>query len=267
MSHIEMRLRKEERPVFETLPRNALSEDIVSKLLALLKEKKLQPGDRLPPERELAERLQVSRPSLREALRALSIMHVVETRQGSGTYISSLEPKRLLEHLDFVFALADSTYLSLFEARKVVEVGICGLAAQRISDADIARLEGCLEKSQLGMSNADLYFQADVELHEIITEAASSPILSRIVASISHLSLASRQRTVVLPGIAQQVIEDHRAIIQALKLRDPEAARQAMYQHLTHVEQRLLDDLAATAAAVEPQVALQTEASQEEKDD
>lgn len=246
--------------MFETLPRNALSEDIVSKLLALLKEKKLQPGDRLPSERELAERLQVSRPSLREALRALSIMHVVEIRQGSGTYISSLEPKRLVEHLDFVFALADSTYLSLFEARKVVEVGICGLAAQRITDEDITRLEGCLEKSLLGLSDAELYFQADVELHEIITEAAASPILSRIMASISHLSLASRKRTSVLPGIAQRVIADHRAIIQALKQHDPEAARQAMYQHLTYVEQRLLDDLANSAAATEPPQAAETEA-------
>ncbi|HEY0752352.1 MAG TPA: FadR/GntR family transcriptional regulator [Ktedonobacteraceae bacterium] len=239
--------------MFEISPKNALSESIVSKLLALLKARKLQPGDRLPSEREMAEQLHVSRPSLREALRALSIMHVVEIRQGSGTYISSLEPKRLVEHLDFVFALADSTYLSLFEARQVVEVGICGLAAQRITDEEITRLEHCLEKSQLGLTNVELYFQADLELHEIITEAAASPILSRIMASISHLSLASRTRTAVLPGIAHQVIEDHRAIIQALKQRDAEAARQAMYHHLIHVEQRLLDDLAASAAATEPQ--------------
>jgi GntR family transcriptional repressor for pyruvate dehydrogenase complex len=236
--------------MFETPPRSALSEDIVSKLLALLKEKKLRPGERLPPERELAERLQVSRPSLREALRALSIMHVVEIRQGSGTYISSLEPKRLVEHLDFVFALADSTYLSLFEARKVVEVGICSLAAERITDEEIARLEGCLEKGLLGLTNGDLdlYRQADVELHEIITEAAASPILSRIMASISHLSRASRQRTSALPGIGQQVIEDHRIIVDALKRHDPDAARLAMYQHLTHVEQRFLEDLASDAS-------------------
>lgn len=234
--------------MFETPPRNALSEDIVSRLLALLKERKLQPGERLPPERDLAERLQVSRPSLREALRALSIMHVVEIRQGSGTYISALEPKRLVEHLDFVFALADSTYLSLFEARKVVEVGICALAAERITAEELTRLEGCLEKALLGLTDANLYLQADVELHEIITEAASSPILSRIMASISQLSRASRQRTAVLPGIAQQVIADHRAIVDALKRHDPDAARSAMYQHLTHVEERFLADLAANTA-------------------
>lgn len=243
--------------MFEPSPKNRLPENIVKNLLALLKEKKLQPGDRLPPERELAERLQVSRPSLREALRALSIMHVVEIRQGSGTYISALEPKSLVEHLDFVFALADSTYLSLFEARKVIEVGICGLAAQRITDAEISRLEECLSKSLLGLNNADLYLQADVELHEIITEAAASPILGRVMASISHLGRASRQRTVVLPGIAHQVIEDHRAIVHALKMRDPEAARLAMYQHLTHVEERLLKDLASSATSVPLESVLQ----------
>ncbi len=239
--------------MFETLPRNALPEDIVSSLLALLKEKKLQPGERLPPERELAERLQVSRPSLREALRTLSIMHVVEIRQGSGTYISSLEPGLLVEHLAFVFALADSTYLSFFEARKVVEVGICGLAAGHISDEQLSRLEACLAKALSGLTDVDLYFQADVELHEIITEAASNPFLSSIMTSISHLSHASRQRTVVLPGIAHQVIKDHRAIIDALKRHDAEAARQAMYQHLTYVEQRLLADLAAHATSEQGQ--------------
>jgi GntR family transcriptional repressor for pyruvate dehydrogenase complex len=253
--------------MFETLPKSALSEDIVRKLLVLLKEKKLRPGDRLPPERELAEQLQVSRPSLREALRALSIMHVVETRQGSGTYISSLEPKRLVEHLDFVFALADSTYLSLFEARKVVEVGICGLAAERITDEQIARLEACLERALQGFRNIDVYFQADVELHEIITEAASSPILSRIMASISHLSRASRQRTVVLPGIVQQVIEDHSAIVHALKMRDPDAARLAMHQHLAHVEQRLLDDLATHPDATPPPSLLEQEISAQEAEE
>src|SRR5262249_43801171 len=137
--------------------------------------------------------------------------------------------------------------------------GICGLAAQRITDEQITRLESCLEKALPGPANPEQYFQADVELHEIITEAAASPILSRIMASISHLSLASRQRTVVLPGIADQVIADHRAIIQALKQRDPEAARQAMYQHLTYVEQRLRDDLAASTAATRPQPALEAE--------
>ena len=241
--------------MFARVPKNALSEEIVGRLLELLKAKKLRPGEKLPPERELAEQLQVSRPSLREALRALAIMHVVETRQGSGTSITSLQPELLVEHLDFVFALADSTYLSLFEARKVVEVGICGLAAERITDEDLARLEGCLEQSLAGLSDANLYFQADVALHEIITEAAESPVLSRIMASISHLVRASRERTSVLPNIAYQTIEDHRAIVSALKQHNPEAARQAMYQHLHHIEQRFLNALAPSIVSAPEQPA------------
>ena len=106
---------------FGTLQKEALSEKIAERLLSLIKEKQLKPGDRLPPERELAVSMGVSRPSLREALRALSIMHIIENRQGSGTYITSLQPETLVEHLDFIIALNDSSFLDLFEARKILE--------------------------------------------------------------------------------------------------------------------------------------------------
>src|SRR5690349_15691572 len=129
---------------FEAISKTAVAEDIVAQLLLLIREKKLCPGDKLPPERELAVMMGVSRPSLREALRSLSIMHVVELRHGSGTYVTSLEPEILVEHLDFVFALDDSTYLQLFETRKILEPGICSLAAQRISDEELAQLESCI---------------------------------------------------------------------------------------------------------------------------
>ncbi|MCB0176501.1 MAG: FadR family transcriptional regulator, partial [Anaerolineae bacterium] len=96
---------------------------IARRLMTLLKEKQLKPGDKLPPERELAAMMQVSRPSLREGLRALSMMNVLEIRQGDGTYVTSLDPELLVEQLSLVLALDDSTLLQLFEARKILEVG------------------------------------------------------------------------------------------------------------------------------------------------
>ena len=125
----------------EPIKKSAISEEISSRLLLMIREKQLSPGEKLPPERELAAMLNVSRPSLREALRALAIMNVIEMRQGDGTYITSLEPELLVEHLDFVLSLDDSTFLQLFEARKIVEVGIASLAAQRITDRQIQELE------------------------------------------------------------------------------------------------------------------------------
>jgi len=183
--------------------------------------------------------MEVSRPSLREALQALSILNVIEIRQGNGTYITSLEPSLLVEHLDFVFSLDDSTFLELLEARKVLEAGTVALAAQRITDDEIAELETCLAKSHKSVEDYQAFLQTDLDLHERITEAARNPVLTRIMAAVSQLGIASRRRTVEIPGVPEQVLEDHRAIVIALKTRDPEAARQVMLQHLNNVEQYL----------------------------
>ena len=230
-----------ENPVnaFGQFKKSAISEEILGRLLSLVREKRLQPGDKLPPERELAAMMNVSRPSLREALRALAIMNVIEIRQGDGTYVTSLEPDLLVEHLDFVFSLDDSTFLELFEARKILEVGIVALAAQRITDAQIAELEDKLTKATASVEDYRAFLEADAELHATITQAAQNPILARLMASISRLGLASRARTGALPSVREQSSRDHQAIVAALKARDPEAAREAMLQHLHHVEQAL----------------------------
>jgi len=226
-------------PSFEPVKKSDLPQEIITRLLSLIRERKLLPGSKLPPERELATMLQVTRPSLREALRALSIMHVIEMRQGDGTYISSLEPSLLAEDLGFIFLLDDSTYLQLFEARRIVEAGITGLAALRITEEQLAELEACLNKAAASISDHHAFLQTDLDLHELITEAAGNPFLSRFMASISQLGLASRSRTVEIPGVAEQALEDHRAIIAAIKTRNPETARQAMLAHLDHVEHGL----------------------------
>ena len=234
-------------PNFGTFEKDTLWEQIAARLLSMLKEKQLRPGDKLPPERELAALMQVSRPSLREALRALSMMNVLEIRQGAGTFVSSLEPELLVEHLDFVLSLDNSTFIKLFEARKILEVGIVGLAAERITAAEIAELEAGLLRSQETVREPSAFLQADVELHKKITQAAQNPILSRIIDSIGKLSFASRQRTVEISGIREQTIQDHRAIVTALKAHDPAAAQQAMLEHLSNVEERLTQPILTPA--------------------
>jgi GntR family transcriptional repressor for pyruvate dehydrogenase complex len=223
----------------------SMAEVISSKILDLIRQKELQPGDRLPPERELAEMLGTSRPSLREALRALSIMKIIEVRQGDGTYITSLRPEDLVEHLDFIFVLDDSTLEKLFEARKVVEVGNVSLAAQRITDEELEALEECLQRSEQFVNDPDEFLQVDMELHEIITMATRNPMLTRFMLSVSTLVAASRQKTGRVTVVTQQSAADHRKIVAALKARDPQAASAAMLQHLEHVEQgyqQALDD-------------------------
>lgn len=224
---------------FDRLKKSALAEEIVANLLTLIKERRLQAGDRLPPERELAAMLGVSRPSLREALRALSVMNVIEMRQGDGTYVTSLDPQDLVEHLGFVFSLDDSTFSQLLEARRVVEPGLAAIAAQRITDEQLERLDAYLDQSQHAVGDSHAFLEADLALHELITESAGNPILTRFMASISQLGRASRLLTVEIPGVPEQAAEAHRAIVAALKARDPEAAREAMTQHLNMLTERL----------------------------
>ena len=244
--------------MFGTFKKNAISEEIAARLLTLIQQGELSPGSKLPPERELAEMMQVSRPSLREALRALSMMNVIEIRQGDGTYVSSLEPDILVEHLDFVFSINGSTIFELFEARRIVEVGLAAVAAQRITDEEIDKLEACLVRSTETVEDPPAFMITDIELHELIIEAARNSFLKRFMTSIYHLSRASRMRTMEIPGIREQAMQDHNLIVQALKARAPEQARQAMLKHLNNIEAKLLDlpDQAQEAEQLAPEVLL-----------
>jgi GntR family transcriptional repressor for pyruvate dehydrogenase complex len=226
--------------LFGTFKKSAISEDIVDSLLSLIRERELRPGDKLPAERELAAMMQVSRPSLREALRALAIMNMVEIRQGDGTYVSSLTPELLMSHLDFVFSLNDTEVLELFQARKVLEPGIVAMAAERITDPEVIALEECVRRSVALVDDHRAFLEADVEVHELIARAAKNSVLARFMASISQLGKVSRSRTVELPGVTRQSVQDHSAIVAALKRRDPQAARLAMLHHLDNVERELI---------------------------
>ncbi len=227
-----------EATTFAPLPKSqTVAEQISAEILELLRQKELKAGDRLPPERELAEMLQVSRPSLREALRALSIMKVIEVRQGDGTYVSALRPEELVEHLEFVFMLDDSTLLQLFEARKIVETGNVALAAARITAGELAELRASLLAAEAVVDDPQAFMLADIELHELITRAARNPLLERFMTSIGMLSRASRGKTAQLPGVTADTIAHHRRIVAALEAHDPQAAAAAMLEHLEHIEE------------------------------
>lgn len=224
-------------PKFGTFDKDPLWQQIAGRLLLLLREKQLRPGDKLPPERELAAMMQVSRASLREGLRALSMMNVIEVRQGLGTFVTSLEPELLVEQLSLVLSLDDSTITQLFETRKIIEVGAVALAAKRVTAEGLAALHTLLHDAESAVDDPAQFLQIDIQLHKKIVDIANNPILSRILDSISQLGLASRSRTTYIPGLLQRSVADHQAIVAALEAGDAEAASQAMLAHLNNVEQ------------------------------
>lgn len=226
--------------VFEHDP---LPERIAARLVSLIRERRLRPGDRLPPERELAAAMHVSRASLREALRGLAMINVIEIRHGSGTYVSSLESDLLVEHLDFVFTLNDTTFTEALEARQMLEPELAAAAARNATDEELAQLREWLGAAASGVDDPDEFLQADLALHQLITEAAHNQILARFMASLTRLGMASRTRTSRLPGVRQASLEGHSRIVAALLRRDAAAAAEAMRCHLEIVHTSLRDSM------------------------
>lgn len=234
---------------YEVFRRSTLPEEIANRLLTLIQDRELRPGDKLPPERELAAMMGVSRQVLREALRALGIMRVVDIRQGDGTYITSLEPKQLISHLDFVLGNDDVTLRKLFEARRVVEVGNVRFAAERITDASIARLGDLLGSLEAAVEDPDGFSEADIAFHDTVCDAADNFLLSQFMTIVDTLGKVSRQRTGRGRAVRETTLADHRAIFTALREHDPDAAERTMRAHLDHIEAAFVDAAGLDAEA------------------
>ena len=221
---------------FGTFTRDPLPDQIANRIVELIAERRLRPGERLPPERELALTMGVSRSSLREALRALAMIGVTEMRHGHGTYVTALEPATMMRPLGLVLALSDTGFEELFEARKLVEPPLAGLAAERADAATLAALARCAEASAATVDDDEAFMRVDLELHGLISEAARNAILARLIDSIGELAIASRITTTRIPDLREQAVRDHHRIVEAITARDEQAAAAAMLDHLENVE-------------------------------
>ena len=215
------------------MTRGAAAPDAVAHIQGLVHRGELQAGDRLPPERELARELGLSRSTLREAIRALTAMNILVSRHGDGTYVSSLEPDLLSAPITFALEAQPGLGVHVFEARRVLETACARLAAQRIDDDEIERLEWLAAAVE---SDPEQLIDRDVELHTAIAHAAGNPILLALMGSLRTLSPESRSATVALRGRAARSRRHHRAIIDALRRHDPDGAAAAMDAHLASFE-------------------------------
>ncbi|MDP9364921.1 MAG: FadR family transcriptional regulator [Chloroflexota bacterium] len=216
-----------------------LPEEVANRLLTLIVDGRLQPGEKLPGERELAAELGVSRPSLRQALRALAMMNILEIRHGDATRVGQLSPESLVRPFEFLLKLENTTILQVFEARKLLEVEVAGLAAERIEPTELALLQATVEAATKRMDDPEAFLLADVDLHLAIASAARNPVLKALVVSIAGLGCATRRHTTYDDRMRAQAAEDHRAIVRAVAGRNAAAARAAMQAHLDHAEATL----------------------------
>ena len=224
---------------FSVVSRSTLPEEVANRLLTLIKAQELRPGARLPAERNLAAMMDVSRPVVREALRALALMRVVDIRPGDGTYVTSLEPRQLIAHLDFVFSKDSVALAQLLEARRVVEAGNARLAAVRISEGELVAFGDLVVALAGSIDDPEEFSALDIALHEAVCAAADNFLLGQFMNIASTLGKVSREQTGGLRRVREAALDDHRRILDALRAHDPDAAERAMLEHLDHVEQGL----------------------------
>lgn len=223
----------------------AVTDDAVEKLKAMLTAGRLRPGDRLPPEAALAEQLGLSRSSLREAVRALSMVRILDVRQGDGTYVSDLSAESLVEALSFIVEFhQDASVLDLLEVRRILEPAGCARAALAATDEQLAAIGESLERAT-PESSLDELVTADIEFHRAIASASGNAVLGSLIESLSGPTQRARiWRGITQDGALARTLEEHRAIYRALVRRDPEMASSWAAVHVAGVEEWLRATLA-----------------------
>ncbi|GAA4073386.1 FadR/GntR family transcriptional regulator [Nonomuraea soli] len=218
----------------------AVTDAAIDKIKQMILSGELAPGARLPKEADLAERLGLSRNSLREAVRALALINVLDVRQGDGTYVTSLEPGLLLDTLSFVLDLhRDDTVIQFFEVRRILEPAATAMAAELMSDDDIAELRAILDDLPADPTIEQLV-QNDLRFHHRIARGSGNSVLCSFVESLAGPTQRARiWRGLTQEGALEKTIEQHTAIYDAIAARQPEVARSWATIHIAGVEQWL----------------------------
>jgi DNA-binding FadR family transcriptional regulator len=236
------------QPVVEPIQRSRLYQQVVASLCQAIRQGQIKPGQRLPPERELAEQLQVGRSSLREALRALEISGIIESRQGGGTYVREFYDGDVISPLALVLQTSDDVVGDLWEMRIMVEPALAARAAMRASPAQVAALHALLDRQEALLAlpdGIDPFEASDRGFHVTIAQAAGNKVASRVVQLMKQMLRDSQRYFAYAHDRRRQALAYHREIVAAIEARDPRAARDAMLRHLQSVEAELLGELVA----------------------
>lgn len=202
----------------------------------LIETGELQPGDRLPGERDLARTLGVSRPTLRSGLKALEAMGVVLCRPGAGTFIADGPPDLGRQPLGLLAALHGFTSDEMFEARQVLEVGVAGLAAERAAAEHLTAIAEELTEMFAALDDPGAFLLHDVRFHRALASGCGNKVLAALVEMVAAQFYEQRRRTVGGARDLRESAELHRRIFRAVRSKDPEAARRAMTEHLDRAQ-------------------------------
>ena len=212
------------------------SENVAARVSELISTQQLKAGDRLPPERELAKQLGVSRPALRSGLRLLVSMGALKARQGAGTFIAEGPPLLDSEPLKLLAGLHGFTFDHMFETRSILEVGAAGLAAERAEGEQLATLADEITEMYATLNDPQQYLIHDIRFHRAIAAASGNPTLGTLVEMVSAVMYERRRETIDRAHDFTESLELHRRIYRAIRSHLPDEARAAMREHILRAQ-------------------------------
>jgi GntR family transcriptional repressor for pyruvate dehydrogenase complex len=235
------RARRPDRTVsLSPIKSTRIYEEIVRQVKQMIAEGRLKSGDQLPPERDLAEKFVVSRTSVREALRALESLGLLEIRAGEGTFVREVSIEALVEPLALVMTSQREAIGELFEARRLLEPALAELAAARATREEIQEMERILAEQAREIADGKTGLTQDAAFHAAIGAAAHNRAITRIAHAVMDLLTQSREESLNTPGRPTRSHQDHQRILAAIAARDEREARRAMVDHLEAVEELVL---------------------------
>lgn len=216
------------------------SDRIVSQIKNLMFEDKIKPGDKLPPERELADLMNVSRTSVREAIKTLSAMGLVVIKKGHGVFVSGTDLGSVINKMGDALVLKKDEVEQLFELRKILETQAAQWAAERATAEEMQFLKKIVDEAKQACqsqdTNPEVVTNHDTRFHNAVIEASHNNVLGMVMIGMLEALTKVRLKAMQVPGRVVQSIIDHEEIVKAIMNRDGEAARKAMYSHIESVE-------------------------------
>lgn len=214
----------------------AVTDEAIARVKAMINSGQLRPGDRLPREADLAAAIGVSRSSLREAVRALSLVRILDVRQGDGTYVSSLDPDSLLEALNFLLDFRrDSSILEFLEVRRILEPAATAMAARTMSAEGVAELRALVHSTEHADGVSELV-RHDLAFHSAIAAGAGNSVLASMVESVSMPTERARiWRGLTETDAVNRTLAEHLAIVEAIEARDADIASARALIHVSGV--------------------------------
>ena len=223
-------------PEFEAVRKTKVYEQVAKQIQTLISDGLLKPGDKLPPERELAETFQVSRSSLRDAIRALEMLGLVEPRQGEGTVVRDISAEALVSPLASMLVHKRELVAELLDLRQMIEPPLAGRAANHASLEEMEHMENILVRQKAKVDRGELAIEEDSEFHYSIARAAKNSVLLRVLDLFMDSLRESRERSLQVEGRLQKSFAGHRRILRAICKRDAAAAEVAMRKHIEEIE-------------------------------